>query len=306
MSVVVVGSTFVDIKGYPFGTYIPAGRNAGRIVEVHGGVTRNIAEDIANVGVPSTYVSVVDESGLSADVIARLQSRGCDTSYIRRTTDGLGTWLAIFDETGDVVASISRRPDLTPIESILDECGDQIFADADGIAVELDIDEPILGRVLDLAKRHGKKVYAPVTNMTIAAERTQALGQVACLVCNQQEAGILFGENYDELSPEQMRTTLLDKIAAAGIQSMVVTMGSEGSVYAVAGGESGCCPAQKVDVVDTTGAGDAFFAGLVAGLTCGKCFADACAVGTRLASLVIETSENVCPRIDPAELGLSV
>ena len=134
MSVVVVGSTFVDIKGYPFGTYIPAGRNAGRIVEVHGGVTRNIAEDIANVGVPSTYVSVVDESGLSADVIARLQSRGCDTSYIRRTTDGLGTWLAIFDETGDVVASISRRPDLTPIESILDECGDQIFADADGIA----------------------------------------------------------------------------------------------------------------------------------------------------------------------------
>ena len=60
MGIVVIGTTFVDVKGYPFGEYVPAGRNAGRIIEVHGGVARNIAEDIANVGLAPTLVSMVD------------------------------------------------------------------------------------------------------------------------------------------------------------------------------------------------------------------------------------------------------
>ena len=68
--IVVIGATFVDIKGYPNAQYIPAGRNAGRVVEVHGGVSRNIAEDIANVELRPTFVSVVDRSGTSTGVRA--------------------------------------------------------------------------------------------------------------------------------------------------------------------------------------------------------------------------------------------
>ena len=49
MGIVVIGSAFVDIKGFPFDTYIPDGRNAGRVEYVHGGVARNVVEDIANV-----------------------------------------------------------------------------------------------------------------------------------------------------------------------------------------------------------------------------------------------------------------
>ena len=36
MSIVVMGAVFVDIKGYPISSYIPGGRNAGRVVQVHG------------------------------------------------------------------------------------------------------------------------------------------------------------------------------------------------------------------------------------------------------------------------------
>ena len=49
MPIVVVGNVFVDIKGFPDNQYIPSGRNAGRIEIVHGGVGRNVAEDIANL-----------------------------------------------------------------------------------------------------------------------------------------------------------------------------------------------------------------------------------------------------------------
>ena len=34
MSIVVMGAVFVDIKGYPLSSYIPGGRNAGRVVQV--------------------------------------------------------------------------------------------------------------------------------------------------------------------------------------------------------------------------------------------------------------------------------
>ena len=61
----------------------------------------------------------------------------------------------------------------------------------------------------------------------------------------------------------------------------------------------------KVDIVDTTGAGDAFFAGTCVGLTYGKTMREACAIGTRLSSTVIATSENICPRFMPEEFGIT-
>ena len=57
MGIVVLGAVFVDIKGYPLSAYIPGGRNAGRIEQVHGGVSRNVVEDIANVELRPTFVS---------------------------------------------------------------------------------------------------------------------------------------------------------------------------------------------------------------------------------------------------------
>ena len=45
MGSVVLGAVFVDIKGYPLSAYIPGGRNAGRIEQVHGGVSRNVVEE---------------------------------------------------------------------------------------------------------------------------------------------------------------------------------------------------------------------------------------------------------------------
>ncbi|MBQ3267589.1 MAG: hypothetical protein IJM67_10485 [Atopobiaceae bacterium] len=306
MGIVVIGTTFMDVKGHPLDKYVPAGRNAGRVVEVHGGVSRNIAEDIAKVGLAPTFVSVADQSGLSADIIARLDSCGCDTRYVRRCEDGLGLWLAIFDETGDVVASISRRPDLSGIERTLEEAGDEIISQADSVCIEYDVDAPILERTLELAERHGKQVFAAVSNMAIACDRRDLLHKVSCLVCNQQEAGTLFSCELDDASPEEMRSVLVERLLQTGLQGMVVTMGANGSVYASLDGQSGWCPSQKVQVVDTTGAGDAFFAGVSVGLTCGKGLAESCGIGTQLASSVIATNENVCRRFSFEELGLGM
>ena len=89
-------------------------------------------------------------------------------------------------------------------------------------------------------------------------------------MCNQQEAGLLFSDDYGHLAPDEMCRVLAANVHSANIPSMVITMGGQGAVYARANGECGVVPAKKVDVIDTTGAGDAFFAGTTIGLTYGK------------------------------------
>ena len=306
MGIVVIGAVFVDIKGYPLSAYIPGGRNAGRVEQVHGGVSRNVVEDIANVELRPTFVSLVDDTGSGQDVIDKLAAHKVNTKYIQRVYDGMGTWLAVFDNDGDVCAAISKRPDTRPLTTLLEEKGDEIFAACDSIALELDLEKETVKQTLRYAKKYGKKVYAVISNMSIAMERRDFLQQIDCFVCNQQEAGMLFSDDYDHLNPDEMCRVLAGNVRSANIPCMVVTMGDQGAVFARANGESGVVPAKKVDVIDTTGAGDAFFAGTVIGLTYGKGLADSCEIGSRLAASVICTKENVCPRFRPLEFGLDI
>lgn len=306
MGIVVIGAIFVDIKGFPLNAYIPTGRNAGEIKYIHGGVSRNVAEDIANVELRPTFISIVDDSALGKDVIERLKSHKVNVDYIQTVPNGMGTWLAVFDENGDVAGSISQRPNLLPILDLLEEKGDEIISQCDSIVLEADINKEIVKKVFDLAEKHNKKVYSIVSNISIALERRDLLKKFDCFICNELEAGMLFNEDYSKKSPKELLKIIQEKVQTAKIPALVVTMGSKGSVFATNDGQSGICPAKKVHVNDTTGAGDAFCSGVAIGLTYGKTMEEACNIGTTLASSVIVSNENVCPRFLPKEFGIDI
>ncbi len=306
MAIVVIGTSFVDIKGFPDNVYIPKGRNAGRVEIIHGGVGRNVVEDIANVELAPKFVSLIEDSEMGKAVLSKLNKHKVNTDYILEDPDGLGMWLAVFDETGDVVGSVSKRPDMLPLVRLLEEKGDEIFADADSIVVEVDIDKDVIKLALQYAEKYNKPVYAVVSNMSIASKRRDLIQQIDCTVCNEQEAEILFAKNFASVEPKKLVKELPDLIKNADIPSIVVTLGEKGAVYANKNGEAGYCPARPVSVADTTGAGDAFFSGVAIGLTYGKSMAEAVEIGTRLASSVIVSSENVCPRFLPSEFGIEL
>ena len=306
MSIVVVGTSFMDVKGFPYDIYMPTGRNVGRVEYVHGGVARNVVEDIANVELRPTYVSIVDDTPLGAAIYQKLKNHKVNMDYVLTEPEGMGTWLAVFDNNGDVAGSISSRPDFTPIMGLLEEKGDEIIENADSVVLQVDLAKEIVKKVIDLAKKHDKKLFALVSNMSIAAQRRDLVKNFDCFICNELEAGILFVNDYEDKSPEELRDILCANVQSANIPAMIVTMGSQGAVYATRDGEKGICPARKVQVKDTTGAGDAFCAGVAIGLTYGKTLPQAVEIGTHLAASVITSSENVCPRFLPEELGLTV
>ena len=142
--------------------------------------------------------------------------------------------------------------------------------------------------------------------MSIAVQRRDFLQDCACFICNRQEAGILFSDDYSQTGIEQLEDILSEKVTRANIPSMIITLGDKGAIYADMHGDKGYVPARNVTVRDTTGAGDAFCAGASIGLTYGKTLKEACQIGSFLAASVIMTSENVCPRFLPRELGLDV
>ena len=306
MGIIVVGATFVDIKGFPEGAYIPTGRNVGDVKYIHGGCARNVVEDIANMELRPIYCGIVDDSPLGVAVKQNLMNHKVNCEYMLTEPDGMGLWLAVFDANGDVAGSISKRPDLSSLLTLFEERGNEIFSKGDAVVLEVDMDSDIVKKILDYAEKYGIKSIALVSNMSIAAERRDLLQRFDCFICNQQEAGLFFLDNYADKTAAEMQSIICDKVVRANIPSMVVTLGSDGAVYADKDGNSGFCAARDVQVKDTTGAGDAFCAGVSAGLAYGKQLSEAVEIGTMLAASVIMSSENVCPRFRPEELGLCV
>jgi len=305
MGIVVIGATFLDIKGFPEDNYIPTGRNVGRVEYIHGGVARNVVEDIANVELRPTFLGIVDDTPMGADVLQKLRNHKVNVDYVLTIPNGMGTWLAVFDNNGDVAGSISKRPNMLPVLDLLEEKGDEIFSQADSVVLEVDLDKEIVKKVLELSQKHKVKIFGLVSNMSIAIERRDFLKHFNCFICNKLEAGLLFLDDYSDYTPQQMCDTLAEKVLRAEIPAMVVTLGADGAVYADALGNKGICPARNVLVKDTTGAGDAFCAGVSIGLTYGKNLPESIEIGSVLAASVISSAENVCPRFLPGEFGLN-
>lgn len=303
---VVVGVVFLDIKGFPFFKYDAVGTNLGNVLMTHGGVARNVAVNMANLGAEVEFVTMLDDDSLGREARLRLRGAGVKLTHAVSTPDkGMGMWLAVFNEKGDLAGSVSHMPDASPIERLFDEKGEEIIRSCRGIALEIDLSEKVSERVFELAERFDKPVYAIVANMSVILRRPDFMARTACVILNEIEAGRLFGREIRALSPEETLEAVSEAASAMGIRSIVVTMGARGAVYLDAeNGLRGVCPAVPCRVVDTTGAGDAFFSAVVESLARGMRLDDAVTCGARLASMTVSTSESTCPHVDEHFFGI--
>lgn len=294
---VVFGVTFVDVKGFSRNKYDPEGRNLGMVKIVHGGVSRNVVENFANVGMPVSFASMLEDTAIGRDVARRLENAGADLTYtVTADHDGIGMWLVILDEKGDLAGSISCMPDLAVLEKLVAEQGEKIVAGAENIVLEIDLNEAIAERIIDLAEKYNKKVYSIVGNLSVILKRPDLVSRTDCFICNEIEAGKIFATDMENFTPQQMLSFLPKAADKAGIKAMVVTMGALGSVYYDSvSGDKGVCAPVPVKLVDSCGAGDAFFSGTVMALTKGMALGEAVKYGSKLASMTIACEESACP-----------
>lgn len=300
----VVGAVFVDVKGFAGGTYLPEGTNVGDIQVTAGGVCRNVAENLARMGFRASFLSMIDDNAMGRDVLDSLTALGVDTTHVFPCERGMGMWLAILDEHGDLRGSVSRQPDFSALERYIDENGEALLRDCEGMVLGYDTTDAITGKLLRLAEQYNVPVYGLVGNMGVILRHPEYLRRSACFICNEKEAGRLFNQDLDVLDPETLLSLLVQESRKRGIPAMVITVGSQGSVYVDhRSGEFGRCPARSVNMVDSTGAGDAFFSGAVAALNQGMPLSEAVLAGTRLAARTLEFAGACCPDAREAFFG---
>lgn len=298
-SVAVIGTVFVDIKGFADAHYDPAGRNVGKIRLVHGGVGRNVAEDMARLGCDVTFVSTVDDDMLGHGVIRRLQASKIDTRFVcLAKTGGMGLWMVINDAKGRQVGAISQMPDVMLMEKLMDEHGEAIIREADHIVLEFDLSQTTTRRVLNLAWMYGKKIYALPGNMEDLLANMDYLRKIDCFICNEVEAGRIFKVDIADKEPQEMQQLARRGVKELEIPAMVITLGEKGCVFCdnrAGNMEDGWEPAIPTEVIDPSGAGDAFFSGTVSALTRGLSMRKAVRAGTQAANRVLRSAENTVP-----------
>ena len=199
------------------------------------------------------------------------------------------------DERGELASSISQMPDLSIMESVIREEGEEIIRAAGSVILEVDLNDFISGEVLRIARKYSKKVYGITGNMEVVLRNKHFLRELECYICNETEAGRLFDAPVQAGEPERVLETLVNYVDAERLKSMVVTLGGVGSVfYDGAERNGGFCPSLPTEVRDTSGAGDAFFSGTVEAMIRGIPLGDAVMYGTKLASWTIREEGPTC------------
>lgn len=297
MKTTVIGVIFTDIKGFPFGKYNKKGRNLGNIELCSGGVTRNIVENFANAGEDVSFVTLVENSPFGIDAVKHLEKLGVKLDHTKQVEEnGIGMWLVILNDKGDVAGEISKMPDISALQDLIEEKGDKIISECDNIIFEMDTNEEISERVLSLADKYNKKKYTIVGNMSVILKRKDLVKRTDCFICNEVEISKLLGEDLTLLSPDEMSLRLKTACHTQSYPSLVVTMGEKGAAYYDKDNDvCGYCPARCVKLVDSTGAGDAFLSGTIIALSRNYPLSKAVEMGTYMAAMTIGTKSSACP-----------
>lgn len=287
----------MDIKGFAETRYLPQGKNLGSVRFIHGGVGRNVTENLARIGIRAAMASTVNADGNGRDVMEHLRECGAGTDYIVQVPErGMGLWMAILDENGHLTGSISDMPDLAGLEQLIEEQGEQIISDSTHVVLVLDLNEHLTKKILDIATTLGKPVYGLPSNFSVIHAHPEVLEGLECFVCNELEGERLLGcPPLGGMDKHELLELLREFALSRNVRRMVITLGAGGAVYYdTLTGEGGHQPVEPVNLVDTSGAGDAFFSGTVVGLLHGASLENAVIAGTRIAGWTIEHKENCC------------
>lgn len=285
--VTVFGTVFVDVKGYPESEFNALGRNVGFVKTVYGGVGHNVVRNLNHLGHEVEFVSSVDSSAMGEDILKQLSNSKINIDNIIVSIRGMGIWHAIFNECGDLAASISQQPCFDDLESFISDNSREIISKSKAVILEIDLNAEISKQICMLCREYHKPLFILTSNLSVVNECPDLLGFSDCFVCNEIEArSLLKTDNYDD---KELCLALSNKY---NLNKCVVSFGENGSVYYDREknefGREGIFP---VAVKDTSGAGDAFFTGIVHGLIMGYDLRKSTNIGAKVASVVIQYDE---------------
>ena len=234
-----------------------------------GGKGSNQAVGTARLGADSYFVGIIGDDKLGEIATDLYASEGVNTRYMRKTTEmATGVGFIILNQKGENGIILDMSANKLMNAAFVDTAEDQI-ARSDVVMSVLEIPVEAAARALALGKKHGVRTLlnpAPATPLP-----ADMLKHVDVLTPNETELRILMGLRPDDSTPT---LELAQELRMRGVGTIIVTMGEKGALV-LTDFTTLQIPRLAVDVVDTTGAGDAFNSGLAVALAEGRELIDA-------------------------------
>lgn len=292
-----IGGANIDRKIQSMSPIQYSTSNPAVVTESHGGVARNIAENLVRLGATPSLLTMVGDDKEGEVIVTHLASLGVDVRHIIRShSRRTGTYTAILNHDGDMAvafADMQIYDDLTT-ERIqhwmnLRQNASSLIADTNLPAQSLEyLIRSAASSAVDL-------IIAPVSSPKAKRLPVDLTG-VCLLIANVNEIEAI--SEMPVVSHQDIQNAALT-LQRRGCKAVVVTRGENGVAWFDEMGQFGLIPAQPVHVIDVTGAGDAFVAGVAFARAKDSKLSQACLLGMKLSTLALTTKETVSSQICP-------
>ena len=246
-----------------------------------GGKGNNQAIAAVRLGGDVTMVGRLGMDSFGDTLMDALVEEGVEIRFIVRDAEvGTGVGSPVIDADGDNSIIIVPRANMRLSAADVDRAASAI-SDSDVLLLQLEVPIAASQRAAEIAKSSGTKV---ILNPAPAQDLPDSfLAQVDILTPNQVEAELLCGvEVSDSEGAERAARILLDR----GVSAVILTLG-EGGALLFKDGLTTSIPAYRVNVVDTTAAGDAFCGALATALARGEALEDAVVFANAAGALAV-------------------
>ena len=251
MKIVVIGGMNLDLLGFPGGPPVPRDSTPGRICLRPGGVGRNIAARLKQMGAEVSLITALGQDERAGILAASCEEGGIDLSRAVKTSRPSPCYLCIHDEKGDMALAVN---DMSAMEELTK---DALESRLDFIntfdACVLDANLPSDALQWIAAHATPPLMLDPVSSVK-APRALPILPYLTLIKPNLLEARALTGEGEADRAAE--------KLLSAGVKNVFISLG-EGGVYYANKSQRGLVPSLPLPFLPLTGAGDALCAGLV-------------------------------------------
>lgn len=259
-----------------------------------GGKGSNQAVGVARLGAESYFAAIIGDDKLGDIAVDLYRQEGVNTQYLQRTTTSpTGVGFIILNNKGENGIILDMGANNLMDATWVDGVEPQIARSSVVMAV-LEIPVAAAARAMALGKKHGVRTIlnpAPASRLD-----DDVLRQIDYLTPNETELRILLGLAPDDPTPT---ADLARELRRRSSGVLIVTRGEHGALVLTAE-ETVEVPGVSVDVCDTTGAGDAFNAGLAVALAEGKSLLEAVKYAT-CAGAIACTRLGVIPSLGSRE-----
>jgi ribokinase len=257
----------------------------------YGGKGSNQAVGCARLGMESVFVAKIGEDAFGEMALRLYREEGIDIAFVRRTAEhhtGVG-FILVEAETGNNCIALDPGANELLSAAEVAQC-DSAFKSAAVVLTQLEI--PVVAAEAALARGRANGAITILNPAPVRPLPASVLQLVDVLTPNQTEAKVLTGRSPDAgVEPDEVARDLI----RAGVRQVVITLGEKGALVVTAS-SSKHIPAMPMRAVDTTGAGDAFNAGLATALASGENLESAVEFAVVTGGLAV-TKEGVIPSL---------